>query len=63
MDQVLKETIDKYAPLHELKMQSRMEGINLGLEVAAKEQKRIFQAEQQRLRSLAQKQRLEKQQL
>ena len=45
IDPLLKEVIDKYAPLHELKMQSRIEGIDVGLEQAAIEHKRAYQAE------------------
>ena len=33
----MKELLDKYAPLHELKMESRVEGIDVGLELPAAE--------------------------
>ena len=42
IDPMLKEVIDKYAPLYELKMQSRVEGIDVGLEQAAIEHKRAY---------------------
>ena len=45
IDPVLKELNDKYAPLHELKMQSKIEGIEFGLEIAAAEHKRSHHAE------------------
>ena len=49
---VLKELNDKYAPLYDLKMQSKIEGIELGLEIAAAEHKRSHNAELARVRSL-----------
>ena len=59
----MKELIEKYAPLHELKMQSKIEGIDIGLEQVALEHKRIHNEEQARLREIAIKERHEKQQL
>ena len=40
----LGEIIDKYVPLYELKMTSKIEGIDKGLEQAAAEQRKIHQA-------------------
>lgn len=60
IDPIIKELNDKYAPLHELKMQSKIEGIDIGFEQAAVEHKRDHVAVQNRLRLQAQKQRLEK---
>ena len=60
IDPVVKEINDKYAPLHELKMQSKIEGIEVGFEQAAAEYKREYQANQNRLRLAAQKQRQER---
>ena len=45
VEPILKEISEKYAPLHELKMQSKIEGIEIGLEQTAIEQKIEYQAE------------------
>ena len=38
----MKEIHDKYAPLYELKMQSKIEGIDIGLEQAVAEHKQRY---------------------
>ena len=53
----LGEIIDKYVPLYELKMTSKIEGIDKGLEQAAAEQRKIHQAQLLRERAIAARER------
>lgn len=48
--QLMKEINERYVPLYELKMQSKVEGIDFGLEQATALNKREHMAEQARLR-------------
>ena len=55
MDPAIKEILDNYVPLYELKMQSKIEGVDIGLKLAVAENKQDYLAEQTRHRIIAQK--------